>query len=616
MALSAFKKELLRIANSEFDRFSEFQESDDPLRQRIDQYCRDIGLEPPDDITEYPWSAVFISWCVKSAGATEDEFKFDDTHAVYVKAAIANADAETGNFRARRIDDYSPKLGDIVQANRESGRVTYNQARTRRSYPSHCAIVVDLTEQNGRRFATTIGGNESDSVRRTKVPLTQSGHVQQRSSNPYICVIETLKSDIAMGAGPTAFAAAAESYVCAGSGEDESLAQMAATAAGHSKPPVDRTITSPNKSNRGGTDIDHIVVHYTTSRNIEGTISHFKNPGSQVSAHYIIGQDGELVQMVPDSQKAWHAGGTTGMNSRSIGIEHVARAGDKITPAQEKTSIALIRWLMKEYSIPAANVIPHVCVRDTDCCGDLFLDYGGGRGKPCGPQKAAVQAWLQALTAAPGHAAAFATGPADIPSFSIEAAGAIEAARAALAVSPRTKMAQAIVDFEARRDAQGRLKVYYLPAGDGGGRYEVAGINERYHKQVCDELVELIESGRQAEAERRAVEYVAAYTDKVAEWTSVKSVESYLRDSMFNRGMGGAAWMIQKAVGVDTDRRVGPQTLAAIAQAEGQPRQLLEKLRASRERYEKEVIGRNEGSIFWRGLVNRWNKAFEVALGF
>ena len=45
----------------------------------------------------------------------------------------------------------------------------------------------------------------------------------------------------------------------------------------------------------------------------------------------------------------------------------------------------------------------------------------------------------------------------------------------------RRAMAKAIVDFEARRDARGRLAVYRLPAGDGGGSYEVAGINDRYH---------------------------------------------------------------------------------------------------------------------------------------
>ena len=50
----------------------------------------------------------------------------------------------------------------------------------------------------------------------------------------------------------------------------------------------------------------------------------------------------------------------------------------------------------------------------------------------------------------------------------------------------RRRMAAAIVNFEARRDSKRHLMVYKLPKGDGGGRYEVAGINERYNKDTVD----------------------------------------------------------------------------------------------------------------------------------
>ena len=42
----------------------------------------------------------------------------------------------------------------------------------------------------------------------------------------------------------------------------------------------------------------------------------------------------------------------------------------------------------------------------------------------------------------------------------------------------RLRIAESILNFEARRDRQGRLQVYKLPSGDGGGAFEVAGINE------------------------------------------------------------------------------------------------------------------------------------------
>jgi hypothetical protein len=122
------------------------------------------------------------------------------------------------------------------------------------------------------------------------------------------------------------------------------------------KPPVQWEPGCPNLSSRNGQPITAIVVHYTTSRNIDGTISWFKNPDSRVSAHYIISQEGKIVQMVKDSDKAWHC---AGFNANSIGIEHSAQAGDKLTPKQEKASAALVKWLLREYNISTNKIYGH-----------------------------------------------------------------------------------------------------------------------------------------------------------------------------------------------------------------------------------------------------------------
>ena len=171
----------------------------------------------------------------------------------------------------------------------------------------------------------------------------------------------------------------------------------------------------------------------------------------------------------------------------------------------------------------------------------------------------------------------------------------------------RRKMAQSILNFEARRDAQGHLRVYNLPPSDGGGRYEVAGINERYHPREAAHLRDLINAGRFQEAEDYAAEVIAEYTDVVAKWTTVPEIEAYLRDTAFNRGPGGAAKVLQIALGVKVDGGVGPETLGALRQAEKNPDKLLNALRLAREQYELRVAGRRE--IFWKGLVNRWNNA-------
>lgn len=60
------------------------------------------------------------------------------------------------------------------------------------------------------------------------------------------------------------------------------------------------------------------------------------------------------------------------------------------------------------------------------------------------------------------------------------------------------------------------------------------------------------------------------------------------------------------------DGKVGPATLAALKSAEAtNPQQLLSNLRASREWYERNQVGRNEGSSMWKGLVKRWDSAYK-----
>jgi hypothetical protein len=139
------------------------------------------------------------------------------------------------------------------------------------------------------------------------------------------------------------------------------------------KPRIEWVSGCPNFSSRNGQTITSIVLHYTTSRNIDGTISWFLNPSSKVSAHYIIGRDGKIVQMVSDSDKAWHC---ASFNSNSIGIEHSAQIGDKLTPEQEKSSAALVKWLRKEYGISQNQIFGHRwnpnAPNMTDCPGSLW----------------------------------------------------------------------------------------------------------------------------------------------------------------------------------------------------------------------------------------------------
>ncbi len=99
--------------------------------------------------------------------------------------------------------------------------------------------------------------------------------------------------------------------------------------------------------------INRVVIHITDGgRSINGTISWFKDPAAKVSAHYVIGQDGEVVQMVAHNDVAWHA---RTANGDSIGIEHVASRARGIMPTEAEycASAALVSWLCQALGIPA-----------------------------------------------------------------------------------------------------------------------------------------------------------------------------------------------------------------------------------------------------------------------
>jgi hypothetical protein len=139
------------------------------------------------------WSAVFVSWCIRQAGASAQEFKFSPQHSVYVHWAIANMEARRGVFRAHPIDEVAPSIGDLIQNNRGGNSYDFAYAAEHTSYLSHTAVVVETGHDSAGRYAMTIGGNESDSIRRKRVALNDDGYIVQRPSNPFICVIQNLK---------------------------------------------------------------------------------------------------------------------------------------------------------------------------------------------------------------------------------------------------------------------------------------------------------------------------------------------------------------------------------------------------------------------------------------
>lgn len=167
-------------------------EAETPLCKQIQKYWTETDFKFTSCVS-VAWSAVFISWCVKQAGAIAAEFKFAQSHSVFVNKAISNAIQNTGVFRAHKITDYKPKPGNILHNNRIGNSFDYEHAKTHASYESHSAIVIEVGEDLNGKYALTIGGNEGDSIRVKEVRLDKNGFIKQRDKNPFIAIIENLK---------------------------------------------------------------------------------------------------------------------------------------------------------------------------------------------------------------------------------------------------------------------------------------------------------------------------------------------------------------------------------------------------------------------------------------
>ena len=124
------------------------------------------------------------------------------------------------------------------------------------------------------------------------------------------------------------------------------------------------------------------------------------------------------------------------------------------------------------------------------------------------------------------------------------------------------------IDFEARKDRQGNVQVYKLPAGDMGGNFEVAGINDKYHPDAFKRISSLPAQERAQAAAQYVKEYTSPFVSKLPQ-----AVQPFAQDLAFNRGMGGATKYIQQGLNtlgqkVAVDGGLGPKTLQAINQVE------------------------------------------------
>jgi N-acetylmuramoyl-L-alanine amidase len=132
---------------------------------------------------------------------------------------------------------------------------------------------------------------------------------------------------------------------------------------------VSDVVPSANFGERSkGRKPDMILLHYTGMPDVEGALARLCTAGTDVSAHYVVLEDGRIVQCVPEAKRAWHAGqaswaGEEDINSCSIGIEIVNRGHDWGYPEfplrQIAAVIALCRGIMLRHDLPPHRVLGH-----------------------------------------------------------------------------------------------------------------------------------------------------------------------------------------------------------------------------------------------------------------
>ena len=124
---------------------------------------------------------------------------------------------------------------------------------------------------------------------------------------------------------------------------------------------------SPNFGPRSG-GIDMLVLHYTGMTSAEAALERLCSPDSQVSAHYLIAEDGTVWRLVPEAQRAWHAGvsswrGRRDINGCAIGIE-LANPGHEwgyvpFPEPQMRACEVLCHEILARHPIPPRHILGH-----------------------------------------------------------------------------------------------------------------------------------------------------------------------------------------------------------------------------------------------------------------
>ena len=179
----AFRQKIVRIANQELARWGNgaIKEIDPRVRRVLQDYWKtgagvsydEDQLGDPAFQEKNPWSAAFISWLMKTAGAG-NAFKYSRAHAAYTRAAKDNRVTNNNNpFKAYRIAELAPQAGDLICKSRAGSGATYDNIRP--AMKTHCDLVTEVRP----RSLLTIGGNVNNSVAQKTLRTDANGRIAE-----------------------------------------------------------------------------------------------------------------------------------------------------------------------------------------------------------------------------------------------------------------------------------------------------------------------------------------------------------------------------------------------------------------------------------------------------
>jgi hypothetical protein len=182
-----FKQKVKEIAEQEWEFFArgKKKEYENGFWQRVGTYWREgVGRNLDGRNRKEPWSAAFISWVMKKAGAGK-LFKYSSGHSVYIRDVIAkrkNNDSSAA-FKGYKLNEVAPQVGDLVCGAREEyvGKVGYD---TTTDYQAHCDIVVATRS----REIDVIGGNVNNSVSKKTLKVEADGKIMNPPKSLFVVI--------------------------------------------------------------------------------------------------------------------------------------------------------------------------------------------------------------------------------------------------------------------------------------------------------------------------------------------------------------------------------------------------------------------------------------------